>query len=134
MFLSKENNTEGICYDPVTKDLFVACKNESDAEDEKKSTRAIYEFDSKADTLKNEPFMLIHKKDFIKQAGDKLEFFPSAIAVHPVTHDIYIISTKDTKCMAVFTHDGQLKSFEFIDKEIMPQSEGFVFPLMEYRI
>lgn len=126
-FLSKENNTEGICYDPVTKDLLIACKNESDVEDEKKSTRAIYEFDIKGDSLKSEPFMLVHKKDFKKETGEKLEFFPSAIAVHPITHDIYILSTKDTKCMAIFTHGGQMKSFELIDKELLPQPEGICF-------
>ena len=45
--------------------------------------------------------MLIHKKDFKKETGEKLDFFPSAIAVHPVTHDVYILSTKDTKCMDI---------------------------------
>jgi len=126
-FLSKENNTEGICFDPVTNNLLVTCKNESDVEDEKKSTRAVYEFDLKADSLKREPFMLIHKKDLEKQAGEKLNFFPSAIAVHPVTHNIYILSTKDTKCMAVFKHSGELISFETIDKELLPQPEGLCF-------
>jgi uncharacterized protein YjiK len=126
-FLSKENNTEGICFDPVTNNLLVTCKNESDVEDEKKSTRAVYEFDLKSDSLKSEPFMLIHKKDLEKQAGEKLEFYPSAIAVHPVTHDIYILSTKETKCMAVFKHSGELISVEFIAKELLPQPEGICF-------
>ena len=126
-FLSKENNTEGICYDPVSNDLLVACKNEADVEDEKKSTRARYEFDLKADTVKAEPFMLIHKKDFKKETGEKLEFFPSAIAVHPITHNIYILSTKETKCMAVYSHKGELISFEYIDKELLPQPEGICF-------
>lgn len=35
-FLSKENNTEGLCYDPVLNNLLVSCKNESDVADEKK--------------------------------------------------------------------------------------------------
>ena len=126
-FLSKENNTEGICYDPVSHNLLIACKNESDVDDEKKSTRAIYEYDVSGDTLKENPFMLIHKKDFKKETGEKLDFYPSAIAVHPVTHNIYILSTKDTKCMAVFSHDGKLISFEFIDKDLLLQPEGICF-------
>lgn len=125
--LSKENNTEGLCYDPVSHDLLIACKNESDVEDQKKSTRSVFEFDLKADTLIAEPFMLIHKKDFKKVADEKLEFFPSAIAVHPVTHDIYILSTKDTKCMAVYGYKGGLKSFQIIDKDILLQPEGICF-------
>jgi uncharacterized protein YjiK len=127
-FLSKENNTEGLCFDPVTHHLLVACKNESDVADEKKSTRSIYAFDLKGDSLITEPFLLIHKKDF-KRNNEKeaIEFFPSAIAVHPVTHDIYILSTRGTKCLARYNHSGQLKDFQLIDKEEMPQPEGMCF-------
>jgi hypothetical protein len=125
--LSKENNTEGLCYDPVSHDLLIACKNESDVEDQKKSTRSIFEFDLKADSLISEPFMLIHKNDFKKVADEKLEFFPSAVAVHPITHDVYILSTKETKCMAVYGYKEELKSFQFIDKDILLQPEGICF-------
>ena len=33
--LSKENNTEVLCFDPVSQNLLIACKNETDGEDEK---------------------------------------------------------------------------------------------------
>ncbi len=126
-FLKKENNTEGLCYDPVTKKLLIACKDDSNVPDEKKSTRAVYDFDIANNTLSDQPFFLIHKKDFEKVADEKLEFNPSAIAVHPVTHDIYVLSTRDTKCMAIYAHDGKLKDFQFIDKDLMPQPEGMCF-------
>ena len=126
-FLSKKNNTEGMCYDPVTHNLLIACKDESDLVDEKKSTRAVYAFDLAADSLKYDPFLLIKKEDIDKMSNENLEFFPSAIAVHPTTHDIYILSTKETKCMAVYTHDGVLKSLQLIDKEVLPQPEGLCF-------
>jgi uncharacterized protein YjiK len=125
--LSKENNTEGLCYDPVSHNLLIACKNESDIEDEKKSTRSIFEFDLNANTLKMEPFLLIHKKDFEKLTSEKILFFPSAIAVHPITHDIYILSTKDSKCMAQYSYTGELKSLQFFDKDVLPQPEGICF-------
>jgi uncharacterized protein YjiK len=125
--LSKENNTEGLCYDPVSHDLLIACKNESDVSDQKKSTRSVFEFDLKADSLISEPFMLIRKKDFKKVADEKLEFFPSAIAVHPITHDVYILSTRETKCMAVYGYKGELKSFQIIDKDLLLQPEGICF-------
>jgi hypothetical protein len=124
---SKKNNTEGLCFDPVSQNLLIACKNESDVEDEKKSTRAVYEFDVKTDKVKEEPFLLIHKKDFTRFAGQKIEFFPSAIAVHPITHDIYILSTKDNKCMAQYSHNGELKAFQFIEKDLLQQPEGMCF-------
>ena len=38
-FLAKENNTEGLCYDPVIQKLLVACKDASNVPDEKKQPR-----------------------------------------------------------------------------------------------
>ena len=126
-WLKKENNTEGLAYDPLSGNLLVACKDDAGLEDVKKSTRAVYEFDIKADSLKPDPFMLINKSDFENVAGEKIDFYPAAIAVHPVSHDIFIISTKDTKCIAQFTHDGKLKAFDYLEKEMLPQPEGICF-------
>ena len=126
-FLDKKNNTEGLAYDPVSGNLLIACKKESGDEDEKKTTRAVYEFDVKKAELKPTPFLLIEKKDFKKFIADKVEFFPSGIAVQPSTHDIYIISTRGNKCVACYNHSGQLKSFEYLDKELLPQPEGICF-------
>jgi uncharacterized protein YjiK len=125
--LTKNNNTEGLCYDPVTKKLLVACKDESGIDGEKKSTKAVYQFDTETQKLDEKPFLVIHKGDFEKLAGSKLDFNPSAIAVHPVTHEIYLLSTRDNKCMAVFNREGSLLSFQFIDKDLMPQPEGICF-------
>ena len=126
-WLKKENNTEGLAYDPLSGNLLVACKDDAGLEDEKKSTRAIYEFDTRADSIKPEPFMLIKKNDFENVAGGKIDFYPAAIGIHPVSHDIFIISTKDTKCIAQFSHDGKLKAFDYLEKEMLPQPEGISF-------
>ena len=123
-WLKKDNNTEGLSYDPVTGNLLVACKDESGLDDEKKSTRSVFEFDIKGDSLLTKPFMVINKKDFESIAGEKVDFYPAAITVDPVTHDIFIVSTKETKCIAQFSHDGRLKAFDYFDKEMLPQPEG----------
>jgi uncharacterized protein YjiK len=126
-FLGKDNNTEGLCYDPVTKSLLVACKGESGLNDEKKSAKAVYQFDMESKTLQEKPFLVIHEEDFEKLAGDKIKFNPSAIAIHPETKDMYLLSTQDNKCLAVFNREGKLISFQFIDKDLMPQPEGICF-------
>lgn len=125
--LSKKNNTEGLCYDPVTKKLLIACKGESGISDAKKSTKAVYEFNTETKKLEEKPFLVINKGDFEKLANNKIDFNPSAIAIHPVTHDIYLLSTLDNKCMAVYNREGKLISFQFIDKDLMPQPEGICF-------
>ena len=126
-WLRKDNNTEGLAYDPVSGNLLIACKEDAGIEDAKKSDRAIFVFNTKSDSLEEKPFMLINKKDFESVAGEKIDFYPSAIGVHPITHDIFIISTKDTKAIAQFTHDGKLKAFDYLDKDILPQPEGICF-------
>ena len=126
-WLTKDNNTEGLAYDPLSENLLVACKDDPGLEDVKKSTRAIYEFDTKADSIKPDPFMLIKKSDFENVAGEKIDFYPAAIGIHPVSHDIFIISTKDTKGIAQFSHDGKLKAFDYLEKEMLPQPEGICF-------
>ena len=125
--LSKANDTEGLCFDPVSNDLLIACKNESSDEGQKKSTRAVYRFDLSSGKLKENPFLLVYKKDLKQKESEVSNFYPSAIAIHPQTHDLYILSTKETKAMAVYSYDGKLKSFQFIDKELMPQPEGLCF-------
>lgn len=123
--LKKDNNTEGLCFDPVSKQLLIACKDDAGTGEE--SAKAVYSFNMEKSQLSEKPFMVIHPKDFKSLTGNDLSFNPSAIAVHPTTHDIYILTTRDNKGMAVFTHDGVLKSYQSIDKEMMEQPEGICF-------
>ena len=123
--LSKDNNTEGLCYDPVTKQLWIACKDNSGTGED--SAKGVYSFNMEKSQLSEKPFMVIHPKDFRSITGNNLSFNPSAIAVHPITHDIYILTTRDNKGMAIFTHDGVLKSYQSINKELMEQPEGICF-------
>ncbi len=125
--LSKKNNTEGVCYDPVTKNLLIACKDDSGIPGEKKSTKAVYQFSIQSKMLYRKPFLVIHKDDFKNLAGDDLHFNPSAIAIHPQSHNIYLLSTKDNKCMAVYNREGKLIAFQKIEEKLMPQPEGICF-------
>ncbi len=125
--LNKKNNTEGMAFDPATGNLLIACKNDAGLEDEKKSTKAIYQFDPGKQKLLEAPFITINKKDFKKITSQKISFNPSAIAINPVTGNIFIISTKDNKCIAVFTSKGRLVDFSFLDEKMLPQPEGLCF-------
>lgn len=125
--LNKDENTEGLCFDPVTGKLLIACKQASGVEDEKKSTRAVYSFNTSNGQLDDSPFLLVHKKDFEKTEGEKLAFYPSAIAVHPATGDIYLLSSRENKALAVYNRNGKLKSFQFLNKDLLPQPEGICF-------
>ena len=126
-FLSKENNTEGLCYDPVTNHLLIACKEASGIPGADNFTRSVYRFNPVVDEIIKEPYLKFHQKDFVNLAGKEINFYPSAIAVHPVTENIYLLSTRENKCMAVFNRAGMLLSFQFIDEDLLPQPEGICF-------
>jgi uncharacterized protein YjiK len=125
--LDKENDTEGLAYDSVSGNLLIACKSESAVEGEKSSTRSIFAYEPLKYVLNKDPFLLIHPKDFKVEAGEKLDFYPSGIAIHPQSHDIFIMSTKENKCIAEYSRDGKLKAFSYFDKELLPQPEGICF-------
>ncbi|MEO7802782.1 MAG: SdiA-regulated domain-containing protein [Ginsengibacter sp.] len=127
MPLSKKNNTEGLCFDPVSEQLLIACKDDAGLITEKKSTKAVYAYDLSATKMIVKPKFLIVKKDFEKISQEKIDFNPSAIAVHPITHDIYMLSTKDSKCLARYSYDGQFKDVELFDRKMVPQPEGLCF-------
>ncbi len=126
-FLTKDNNTEGICLDPLTNNLLLACKDQSGVNDDKKSTRSVYEMNPQTGSLNSSPYMLLEKKDIKKLVGEQADFHPSAIGVHPITHDIYVLSSRGSKCIAVYSHQGKLKSIQQINSSLMPQPEGLCF-------
>ncbi|MXV51280.1 hypothetical protein GS399_09895 [Pedobacter sp. HMF7647] len=124
--LSRDNNTEGICVDPPSKDLLIACKEDNGLKDAKKSTRAVYRFSPSTRQLNKKPFLLIEKKDLgIKE--ERPDVFPSAISIHPTTHDIYLLSTRENKCLMVYTYQGKFKSIQYLNADEFPQPEGICF-------
>lgn len=125
--LSKKSNTEGMCFDPATNSLLIATKGASGIEDEKKSTKAIYKFDLSKNALEESPFFIITKDELKSPDGDKIKLNPSAIAIHPITKDIYILSTKGSKCMAIFSSDGKFKSLQMMERTEFLQPEGICF-------
>lgn len=50
----------------------------------------------------------------------------SAIAIHPVTRDFYILSAFD-HAIFIFSQTGELKHLEFLNPELFPQAEGISF-------
>ncbi|TCZ68284.1 hypothetical protein E0486_14535 [Flaviaesturariibacter aridisoli] len=125
--LSKKNNTEGLCFDSRTGHLLIACKNASGLEDAKKSTRSIYAFDPARKQLLPDPVLVIDHKELKKAIGSKAGFYPSAIAVHPQSGFYFVLSTRDTKGLAVFDQSGKLRGFQVIDPRLLPQPEGLCF-------
>lgn len=142
--LDKDNDTEGLCFDSLNHRLLIACKKKPGSG--LKGSRAVYAFDLRTMTFNSQPvfvikldelksFLLQYDKEkllseeirnlFDPEKGD-LTFQPSEIAIHPVTNDIYVISTVG-KLMVVLDRDGKIKFIESLGSDIFKQPEGLCF-------
>lgn len=136
-------DNEGLCYDPLEKALLISPKSRWKKNKKGKRQRPIFLVDIETGQMRPNPLLVLKRKDIVKFAkkhklsiphkktkkGKKrilLRFLPSAIAVHPVTHDIYILSAVD-HTLASFNRDGEVTGFQMLNKTFFPQPEGMTF-------
>ncbi|MCB0520478.1 MAG: SdiA-regulated domain-containing protein [Lewinellaceae bacterium] len=146
-FLNKANDIEGLAYDPVKNSLLIGCKGKAYENDDHPHEKAIYEFKLDELMVMNEPVYLLTLPDMREyldhlQGGekdhlDKLQeifseqenemiFSPSGIAVHPLTDEIYVTSSKG-KMLLVLDRQGHIVYLEKLKKKIHQQPEGICF-------
>ncbi len=128
--LSKKNNCEGLCYDPEKNSLLIALKGEPEAGEEQDfdGFKAIYRFNLEKKKVKKKPAYLIELKqikDMKKQSGN-FRFQPSAIAIHPITDEIYVLASVG-KAIIVMNRAGELLHYTKLNKWLFVQPEGISF-------
>jgi uncharacterized protein YjiK len=138
--LGRENDAEGMCYDKKNNRLLISCKGKG----ETKNKKAIYSFDLKNKEMSTDPVMqlsLKRVKDALAQSSeakdkdmkkilkademDKL-FTPSGITIHPLTGELYVLSTQN-KLLAVLDMQGNVKQVIELENELFTQPEGIAF-------
>lgn len=148
--LKKPNDTEGLAFDVKNNRLLVACKSASCLHKSClihtcMNQRAIYALNLETNEIDPTPIFIIDLKEvqvflknnksedeleifkkFITLENDYIPFHPSALAIHPTSGDIYILSSKG-KTMMVLNSDGKIIAFEKLNKKIHTQPEGIVF-------
>jgi uncharacterized protein YjiK len=142
--LNKENDSEGLCYDRKNNRLLIACKKKAGAGI--KNARAIYAFDLQTGEVNPKPAYLvsidevkayIQKSDRAKFIGQAIKdlldpekgdvaFQPSEIAIHPISGDIYLISTVG-KILLVLDPSGKIVCIKELNPDIFKQPEGLTF-------
>ena len=138
--LNSDNDVEGLGYDEKKHRLLLACKRYPGKGYE--GQRAIYAFRLMAEDMPKEPAFLIHDDDisnYFKMEGvdqrlleiftpnaSAKDFQPSALAVHPLSGDLYILSSVG-KLLMVMNQDGDIRHLEKLDKAIFRQPEGICF-------
>lgn len=124
--LSDKNDTEGICLSADGRKLLILCKNASGIDKHIPNHRGIYSFDLETKELDKEPVSLISIEQIQDIAEKKIGFMPSALAVHPKTEDIYIISSVG-KVMIVLDTQNRIKHVQSLKYDHFKQPEGICF-------
>jgi uncharacterized protein YjiK len=138
---SKDN--EGLCYDSENGRLLIACKESTGKGDLSKDKRYVFGFDLKSKSLIEEPvfsFDIQALKEFAinngislpmkgKKKGPQepvLRFQTSGIAIHPLTHKLYLLSSEDF-LLSVFDRNGNIDNMVRLNMGLFNQPEGITF-------
>ena len=141
--LTKDNDIEGLGYEPKKNRLLLAAKARGLDEDE--NTKEIYAFNLSTMTLDTTPAYTIKlneiedyfkgdalvesSKKFLKALGNQninKVFRSSAITVDPKTNNIFVLSSINN-LIAVLTPDGQMSQIVQFEGKEHKQPEGLAF-------
>ncbi len=139
-FLGAKHDTEGLAYDATNARLLIACKEF--AGKGLKNRKAIYAFDLETETLLDEPVFTIDTRAFTEQtdaggindqirravqpAIDLSGFKPSALGLHPITGELYVLSSV-RKALVVLNAEGMITAVWVLPKKRFRQPEGLAF-------
>ena len=116
--LRGRNDTEGLAWDGER--LLIACKeNPGRGLD---GVRAIWAYDPATRALSSAPVAVLDRT----AVDDGARFKPSALAVHPETRELYVLSSV-RKALAVLAPDGALRTVVPLSDRIFRQPEGIAF-------
>lgn len=144
-FLNKENDVEGLGFDASRNALLVGCKGKGADEAGSQLKKAIYAFSLDSMKMESKPVFVLELKDIqhlldhypagkankkiceaFAPGTNEMRFNPSAIAIHPLSKDIYLTSSTG-KMLIVMNSEGKLLFIEKFDKSVHPQPEGICF-------
>ncbi len=122
-FIKKNRNLEGMAYDPDEKKLLMASKGSL-----QDSTKEILIFDMETMKLEEEPFYTLDQENLRTMSGtiSQYSFNPSAIAIHPRTKDLYILSHPNQQLL-ILNKEKEIKSLTPLNASLFKQPEGICF-------
>ncbi|MBT0607238.1 hypothetical protein [Aequorivita echinoideorum] len=125
-----KNNMESLTLDKKNNRLLLITKNKGPEDD---GHKGIYAFNLENKAVETNPIIRISLNDPIFQSKDADDddeidpsFYPSDIAVHPTTNNIYILQSNPARLLIT---DATGKPIELhpLDAEAFPQPEGIDF-------
>lgn len=143
--LNAGNNTEGLGFDSKDNSLLIACKGNSGINKKFKGKKAIYKYSLDSNILSTSPSYLIDQKrirkilkfsgytnfsatllEIINPSEGDVSFQPSAIAVHPITNNLYVLASVG-KLLVVLNPKGEFLAVVKLKRKLFRQPEGICF-------
>ncbi len=117
---------EGLFADETTGQVYVLCKNCKEDKGSKLTTGYILTFQNDG-TLKSKNSFKVDASKMDQLSGKKKgSFHPSALAIHPITKEWYIVSSVN-KALVVLNAKWQVKSVHHLSTNEFNQPEGIAF-------
>lgn len=115
---------EGLCFDEKNNRLLIISRDKSPHT--KTNDRLIYAFDLTRKRLLKQPVFTLNpfSGKWNKQAN--LSFRPSELALHPLTGEIFVLSSKD-QALFVFSPQGKIQTIQRFNPTIFAKPEGITF-------
>jgi len=141
-FLKENFTTSGICLHPSTKRLFLL--GEMQEQETGIFAAPLFSFNLNKNKFKEVPLFEVNSSAIesfaysnnlvlpfskIDAKGDTvqgIDFVPSAIAIHPKTNEIYILSSKDNS-LVVYNQFGSIVNYTVLDKSIFNRPTAMTF-------
>lgn len=126
--LSDDNDTEGLAYDPIERQLLIACKADAGLDKKKKKHKSVYAFNLLVQEVIEEPRIYLDLEELTDQLQKKKQvtFDPSGIAVHPLTGNFYLIASSGNRLL-VLNRKGELLYQQELKGKNYKQPEGITF-------
>ena len=134
-FLNDLYDVEGLCYDPLSDALLLACKEYPEGislqqllfnrEKSKLKLKPVYSFSLRSMSLDKSPRFLIDGKSLQKKSSEK-KFKPSAIERHPLSGTFFVLAARG-KLLVEISADGKVINVARLPSKDHPQPEGLSF-------
>lgn len=137
-------NFEGLCFDQKNSRLLIAPKDKADKDSKAKVKQGLYGFDLESGMLIADPLIEFKVSELIDFAASNgvfelvglnkkgeprlpdISFSPSAVAVHPVTGKLFLLSASDYM-LFIFSMQGEIEYMVRLKPGLFKQSEGITF-------
>ncbi|HBH23458.1 MAG TPA: hypothetical protein DDY13_08545 [Cytophagales bacterium] len=125
--LKKGHELEGLGFHIPKEQLLLACKKSPVDKDNK---RKLFLSDETNRSVEDIYIDIKQVEDKLNEKGLipewHLPFFPSGVAMHPVTKEVFVLAHKG-KLMLVYSDEFELIDVVPLPKQILPQPEGICF-------